>query len=308
MTSKTPHDTDADAPAVEFRHVTLSFDGRNALSDVSFRLGRGQMICITGASESGKSVLLRLAIGFLRPDRGQIFVGGREIERLTEDELLPIRGGLLGFVPQEESLFTGMSVYDNAAYRLAERGSPEEEVECAVREALRFVGLEEDIDKLPEELSGGMKRRLEIARAFVGWPSIMLFDEPTSGLDPLNEGQVLDLIIRARDLRGISSLLVTKQLHEIPYLATHRAVESEGRVEVREAEASERPDVRVLFLHEGSVAFFGTPEEFDADASPAVTYLTRAQAVTPHAHAYVADPWSTTRRRPKRLMTGSTRR
>lgn len=301
MKSKTQDKHDDDAPAVEFSHVSLSFDGRAALRDVSFRLGRGQMICVTGASGSGKSVLLRLAIGFLRPDHGRIFVGGREIEKLSEDELLPVRGGLLGFVPQEESLFTGMNVYENAAYRLAERGCPDEEIERSVREALRFVGLEEDIDKLPEELSGGMRRRLEIARAFVGWPSIMLFDEPTSGLDPLNEGQVLDLIIRARDLRGISSLLVTKQLHEIPYLAHHRAFEREGRVEVLEAEASARPDVRVLFLHEGEVAFFGTPEEFDADASSAVTYLTRAQVVTPHAHAYVADPWGASRRR-KRVM------
>ena len=298
MNSRPRVEYTADASAVEFSHVSLSFDGKAALRDVSFRLGRGQMICVTGASESGKSVLLRLAIGFLTPDSGKIFIAGREIEKLSEDELLPIRGGLLGFVPQEESLFTGMSVYDNAAYRLAERGCPDDETERAVREALSFVGLEGDVDKLPEELSGGMKRRLEIARAFVGWPPIMLFDEPTSGLDPINEGQVLDLIIRARDLRGISSLLVTKQLHEIPYLAAHRAAEFESGVEVREAEGVEAPDVRVLFLHEGEVAFFGTPEEFDANTSPAVTYLTRAQAAAPHAAAYVADPWGR-RRRPK---------
>lgn len=306
MNSNTPREHTADAPAAEFRRVTLSFDGRAVLRDVSFRLGRGQMICVTGASNSGKSVLLRLAIGFLKLDSGQIFVGGREIEALGEDELLPLRGGLLGFVPQEESLFTGMSVYENAAYRLAERGSPEAEIETSVREALRFVGLEDDIDKLPEELSGGMKRRLEIARAFVGWPSIMLFDEPTSGLDPINEGQVLDLILRARDLRGISSLLVTKQLHEISYLARHRASEREGRVEVCEAEAPARADVRVLFLHAGEVAFFGTPEEFDADDSPAVTYLTRAQTPAPHVSVYVADPWDK-RQRPKRPMSGAQR-
>lgn len=284
-----------DAPAVEFSHVSLSFDGRAVLRDVSFRLGRGQMICVTGASGSGKSVLLRLAIGFLKPDAGRIFVGGREIERLSEDEMLAIRGGVMGIVFQEESLFTGMTVYENAAYRPAEHGWPEEETDRAVREALRFVGLEEDVEKLPEELSGGMKRRLEIARAFVGWPPIMLFDEPTSGLDPLNAGQVLDLIIRARDLRGISSLVVTKQLHQIPYLARHRAAEEAGRVEIHEASAANAPDVSVLFLHEGEVVFRGSPDEFAADRSPAVTYMTQARADAPHAHVSVADPWRRSR-------------
>jgi phospholipid/cholesterol/gamma-HCH transport system ATP-binding protein len=287
----------AGGPAIEFRHVSLSFDGEAVLRDVDFALRRGQMICVTGASGSGKSVLLRLAAGFYRPDAGQIFVGGREIGQLGEDELLAIRGGLMGMVFQEESLFTGMSVYENAAYRPAEQGWPRAETERAAREALRFVGLEEDIDKLPEELSGGMKRRLEIARAFVGWPSIMLFDEPTSGLDPLNEGQVLDLILRARDLRGISSLFVTKQLHEISYLAGHRAVEDGGGVEVRAAAGSEAPDVSVILLHEGAVAFSGKPEEFFRDTSPAVTYMTRATADPAPTGVYVGNPWDRSRRR-----------
>ena len=296
MHSTPRNEVSAEAPAVEFRHVSLSFDGRPALSDVSFVLRRGQMICVTGASGSGKSVLLRLAIGFYKPDSGQIFVGGREIQGLGEDELLAIRGWLMGIVFQEESLFTGMSVYDNAAYRLAEHGWGEAETEQGVREALRFVGLEGDIDKLPEELSGGMRRRLEIARAFIGWPPIMLFDEPTSGLDPLNEGQVLDLVIRARDLRGISSILVTKQLHQIPYLATHRAVEVAGGVEVRPAAGTEAADVRVLFLHEGRVAFLGTPDQFFRVTDPAVTYMTRAGAAPRPPGTYVADPWGRSRR------------
>lgn len=299
MGSTLRNEVSAEAPAVEFRHVSLSFDGKAALRDVSFVLRRGQMICVTGASDSGKSVLLRLAIGFYKPDSGQIFVGGREIQGLGEDEMLAIRGWLMGILFQEESLFTGMSVYENAAYRLAEYGWGEAETEQGVREALRFVGLEGDIDKLPGELSGGMRRRLEIARAFIGWPPIMLFDEPTSGLDPINEGQVLDLIIRARDLRGISSLLVTKQLLQIPYLATHRAVEVAGGVELREASPSEAPDVRVLFLHEGEVMFLGAPAEFFANKTPAVTYMTEARARAPHAPVNVADPWDK-RRRPKR--------
>lgn len=295
--NSTPRDNEtAETPAVEFSHASLSFDGRTALRDVSFRLRRGQMICITGASGSGKSALLRLAIGFLKPDAGRIFICGREIGDLEEDELLDIRGRMLGFVAQEESLFTGVSVYENAAYRLEKHGWAAGETELAAREALRFVGPEGDMDKLPEELSGGMRRRLEIARAFVGWPPLMLFDEPTSGLDPLNEVQVLDLIIRARDLRGISTLLVTKQLHQIPYLAQHRAVEHESEVEVREVASLDAPDVRVLFLHEGEVTFFGTPEEFRANTTPAVTYMTQAQTTAPHAPVSVADPWSRSRR------------
>ena len=294
---QTQSGNDPETPAIEFRHVSLSFDGRAALSDVSFTLRRGQMLCITGASGSGKSVLLRLAFGFFKSDEGQIFIEGREIGTLDEDELLAIRGGLMGIVFQEESLFTGVSVYDNVAYRPEERHWPKEETEAAVREALRFVGLEEDIDKMPEELSGGMKRRLEIARAFVGWPPIMIFDEPTSGLDPLNAGQVLDLIIRARDLRGVSLLLVTKQLHQIPYLAKHRAVEEAGVVEVREVGASEAPDVSVLFLHKGEVVFFGTPDEFSANKTPAVTYMTEARCDAPHAPSFVTDPWDRRRRR-----------
>jgi phospholipid/cholesterol/gamma-HCH transport system ATP-binding protein len=285
------------APAVEFRNVTISFDGRAALRDVSFTLARGQMICVTGAAASGKSVLLRLAAGLLKPDEGRIFVGGREIETLDEEEMLDVRGRLMGFVSQEESLFTGLTVYENVAFRPAEHRWPEEEADRAVREALSFVGLEEEAEKLPEELSGGMRRRLEIARAVVGWPSIMLCDEPTSGLDPLNASQVLDLVIRARDLRGISSLVVTKQLHQIPYLAMRRAVETARDVEVREADEWDAPGVRVLLLHEGVIAFTGTAAEFAASRLPAVLSLTQAWADKPHAPLNVADPWGRARGR-----------
>src|ERR1044072_7549917 len=202
----------ANHPAIEFRNVFVSFDDQPARVDVSFTLGRGEMIFLTGISGSGKSVLLRLAMGLLKPDAGQIFVDGREIETLGESELLAIRGGLMGMVFQEDSLFTGLTVYENAAYRLEEHGWAEDAIEKAVSEVLRFVGLKGAEDKLPEELSGGMKRRLEIARALIGWPRIMLFDEPTMSLDPLVAIQVLDLVIRARDINQISSLYVTKKV------------------------------------------------------------------------------------------------
>ena len=142
-------------------------------------------------------------MGLLKPDSGQIFVEGTEIDNLNESELLAIRGGLMGMVFQEDSLFTGLPVYENAAYRLEEHGWSEEEIKRAVTEVLRFVGLDGEENKFPEELSGGMKRRLEIARALIGWPRIMLFDEPTMSLDPLAALKVLDLIIRARDINHI---------------------------------------------------------------------------------------------------------
>src|SRR5713101_2637070 len=156
--------------AIEFRNVSLTFDDKRVLDDMSFQLERGQMICITGVSGSGKSVLLRVASGLIVPDEGEVFIEGRAIGGLDEQELLALRSATMGIVFQEQSLFTGMSVYDNTAYRLDEHGWPEADAERTVREILRFVGLEDDIDKFPEELSVGMGRRLEFARALVGWP------------------------------------------------------------------------------------------------------------------------------------------
>ncbi|HXG94572.1 MAG TPA: ATP-binding cassette domain-containing protein [Blastocatellia bacterium] len=265
-----------EAPAIEFRNVGLSFDSGFALTDVSFTLQRGEMIFITGNSASGKTVLLHLAIGLLRPDAGEIFIEGREIERLKEEELLRIRAASMGIVFQESSLFTGMSVYDNAAYRLDEQGWPEEKLDAAVREILQFVGLDKDADKLPEELSIGMGRRLEFARALVGWPRIMLFDEPTSGLDPINERMMLDLVIRARDIHKISSLYVTKELRELAYLAGHFAFQDgAGNVVIKERAIENAAEMRVMLLEEGRVAFTGTPVEFQLTTSPAVMRMTQ---------------------------------
>src|SRR6476620_9289393 len=242
----------AQAPAIEFRNVFLSFDDHLVLNDVSFTLDRGEMILLTGISGSGKSVLLRLAMGLLKPDAGQIFIEGREIENLSESELLAVRGGLMGMVFQEDSLFTGLPVYENAAYRLEEHGWSEDEIARAVNEVLRFVGLDGEEEKFPEELSGGMKRRLEIARALIGWPRIMLFDEPTMSLDPLAAIKVLDLIIRARDVNHISSLYVTKKTHEIDYLAHFRAeLDSDGNMCGRAASSTNLPRTRVIVLDAG---------------------------------------------------------
>jgi phospholipid/cholesterol/gamma-HCH transport system ATP-binding protein len=290
------------APAIEFRNVYLSFDEEPALADVSFRLECGEMAFLTGISGSGKSVLLRLAIGLLKPDAGQILIEGREIETLDESELLAIRGGLMGMVFQEDSLFTGLTVYDNVAYRPEEHGWDEERIKKAVSEALQFVGLQGEESKFPEELSGGMKRRLEIARALIGWPRIMLYDEPTMSLDPIMAIQVLDLVIRARDINNISSLYVTKKLYEIPHLANLIASRTDKEeILITEAPPDRLPRTRVIVLEQGRIAFNGTVEEFHKSDLPAIKELVTLDGHDHSKEPYFIDPWDK-RRHPKEKL------
>ena len=279
-------------PAIEFRNVTLSFGDNVALNDVSFVLNQGEMILITGVSGSGKSVLLRLAMGLLKPDSGQIFIEGKEIQELDEPELVNLRGGLMGMVFQEDSLFTGLPVYENAAYRLEEHGWAQDQIDRAVAEVLRFVGLEGEENKFPEELSGGMKRRLEIARALIGWPRIMLFDEPTMSLDPIAALKVLDLVMRARDVNQISSLYVTKKIHEIHYLAAYRAeTPSNSEIRIIEAPSKNLPKTRVIVLEAGRIAFDGSAAEFGTSKVKAIQDLSILDRHDHLHEPYFVDPW-----------------
>jgi phospholipid/cholesterol/gamma-HCH transport system ATP-binding protein len=284
--------TDLQTPAIEFRNVFFSFDDHLVLKDISLTLKKGEMIFLTGVSGSGKSVLLRLAIGLLKPDSGQILIEGKEIQQLDEEELIDLRGGLMGIVFQEDSLFSGLPVYENAAYRLEEHGWSEDDIERAVGEVLRFVGLEGEESKFPEELSGGMKRRLEIARALIGWPRIMLFDEPTMSLDPLAALKVLDLIIRARDVNQISSLYVTKKIYELDYLANFRAeLLASGEIRTSETRRAQLPRTRVIVLEDGEIVFDGRVTEFSESKLPAIRELLSLDRHT-HAHdPYFVDPW-----------------
>jgi phospholipid/cholesterol/gamma-HCH transport system ATP-binding protein len=259
------------------------------------------MIFLTGISGSGKSVLLRLAMGLLKPDSGQIFIEGQEIENLSESELIDIRGELMGLVFQEDSLFTGLPVYENAAYRLEEHGWSEEEIDRAVREVLQFVGLEGEEEKFPEELSGGMKRRLEIARALIGWPRIMLFDEPTMSLDPLAALKVLDLIIRARDINHISSLYVTKKMHEIDYLAHFSAKTAGGQVSTIKAPSTQLPGTRVIVLEAGRIVFDGSVEDFAKSELPAIQEMLTLDRHDHSREPEFTDPWDK-RRRPTQAI------
>jgi phospholipid/cholesterol/gamma-HCH transport system ATP-binding protein len=277
-------------PSIEFRNVSISFGDLQAMRNISFTLPPGEMLCITGDSDSGKSVLLRLALGFLRPDEGEILINGRETTAMEEEDMLALRRETMGVVFQNNSFFSGQTAYENTAYRLDDRGWPEDEIERAVVEVLTFVGLEDEQEKQAEDLSGGMKRRLELARALVGWPSIMLLDEPTAGLDPINARHVLDLIIRARDLHHTSSLLVTKALHEIPYLSRHQAREGAQGGYV-EPVAGYVPGVQVCLLEEGRIAFFGSPQEFAQSSLPAVQHMLHPMTDVAHGELDVDDPW-----------------
>lgn len=279
-------------PAIEFRNVSVSFDNTAALSDVSFTVNQSEMLLVTGVSGSGKSVLLRLAMGLLKPDSGKILIEGREIQELEEPELIELRGGLMGMVFQEDSLFTGLQVYENVAYRLEEHGWPENDIERAVAEVLRFVGLEGEENKFPEELSGGMKRRLEIARALIGWPRVMLFDEPTMSLDPLAALKVLDLVIRARDINQISSLYVTKKIHEIHYLASYRAETlSNNEIRIVEAPSTNLPRTRVIVLEEGKIVFEGSAAEFATSELKAIQDLSKLDRHDHSHEPHFPDPW-----------------
>jgi phospholipid/cholesterol/gamma-HCH transport system ATP-binding protein len=294
--------TTQELPALEFRNVSFSFDTIPALRDVSFQLCRGEMIVLLGESGSGKSVLLRLAMGLLRPDSGQILIGDREIEKLDELELLAVRGGLMGMVFQEDSLFTGLSVFDNVAYRLEEHNWSENDIQFAVSEVLRFVGLGGEEQKFPEQLSGGMKRRVEIARALIGWPSIMLFDEPTMGLDPIVAQQILDLMIRARDINKISSIYVTKKPVEIPYLTGFTAVTTVAGWTIVEAPPDRLPESRIMVLEAGQIAFLGSKSEFDKCELPSVERMLTLEQHDHSADPYFTDPWDKSRTPKERLL------
>src|SRR5256885_5596338 len=179
-------------PAIEFRDVVLAFDDRVVLNKLSFKVMKGETEIILGGSGTGKSTTIKLVLGLLKPDEGRVFVNGEDITDYSEHEMMRVRKNM-GMIFQEGALFDSLSVYDNVAYRLHEQNVPEDEVEQEVRRMLRFVDLEDAVDKMPIELSGGMRRRVGIARALVGGPKIVLFDEPTAGLDPPTARTICEL-------------------------------------------------------------------------------------------------------------------
>lgn len=248
--------------AIEFRDVHLAFDDKKVLDGVSFTVRRGEIKMILGRSGGGKSTTIRLILGLLKPDAGQILIDGEDITDYTEEEMMNVRKKI-GMVFQEGALFDSLSVYENVAYRLREQGViDEDEVESEVQRMLRFVDLEDAIDKMPIELSGGMRRRVGIARALVGDPEIVLFDEPTAGLDPPTARTICELAIKLRDLHDVSSIFVTHEMNNVKYLSSEYAtVDREGRVHYeKEGEKLCLLNTEVIMFRDGKIIFSGSDE------------------------------------------------
>jgi len=253
---------------VTFANVRIGFDEDDVLRGVSFAVMPRETLVLLGETGTGKTLTLKLAAGLLRPTQGKIEVLGQEVSSMSERELLPYRRQV-GFVFQEGALFDSLSVAENVAYQLREDGLGEEEIEQRVREALRFVELEHTGDMLPSELSGGMRRRVSIARALAARPPIVLYDSPTAGLDPITAQTIITLILRLRDVFGVTAMLATQRLQDGFALANFRFDPESKRVvrlTEREGAAPARggggePATRFVVYREGRVYFEGAPEE-----------------------------------------------
>jgi phospholipid/cholesterol/gamma-HCH transport system ATP-binding protein len=261
-------------PALALEHVTLSFDEHTVLSDLSFQVAKGETLALLGVAATGKSVLLKLILGLLKPDTGKILVDGKDIVPLEESKLGPFRRRM-GIVFQEGALFDSLSVFENVAYRLREEGqSDEQALERRVREVLGFVEMEQAIDKMPSELSGGMRRRVAIARAIVSDPSIMLYDSPTAGLDPVTAHNINVLLAKLRDVGHVSSVMVTHRLQDAFTLANFNYSPEKHALVPAESNGGpkHRASTRFLILRDGGVYFQGTDQELTASTDP---YLLR---------------------------------
>lgn len=258
-------------PAIEFRDVRLAFDDKVILDGISFTVRRGETKVVLGRSGGGKSTIIRLILGLLKPDSGRILIHGEDITDYNEQEMMPVRQKI-GMVFQEGALFDSLSVYENVAYRLREQLVEEEEIEREVRRMLQFVALEDAIDKMPIELSGGMRRRVGIARALIGDPHIVLFDEPTAGLDPPTARTICELAIKLRDLQDVSSIFVTHEMNNLGYLSSEYAVVN-GTGEVsfeKEGETLCLINTEVIMLRDGQIIFRGSDEKLRRNADPYV--------------------------------------
>lgn len=260
------------SPIVVFDKVSLAFDDKVILRDVSFTLITGHTKIFLGASGAGKSTILKLILGLLRPDSGVIWVNGERVDTMTEQELMKVRADL-GMVFQEGALFDSLTVAENVGYKLYEESdTPLPDVRRRVEEVLGFVGLAEHIDKMPSELSGGQRRRVAIARAMSFKPRILLYDEPTTGLDPITADTIDDEIIKLRDLENVSSIVVTHQLRDAFRIATHEAIREDGRIRITQADADKAEEAEFIMLRDGRIAFEGHAAELRA-ATAVDSYL-----------------------------------
>jgi phospholipid/cholesterol/gamma-HCH transport system ATP-binding protein len=249
------------APIVLLDRVSLAFDEKVILKDVSLSLISGHTKIILGASGAGKSITLKIILGLLNADEGVVWVNGQRVDELSERELMAVRAEI-GMVFQEGALFDSLTVRENVGYRLFEETDmPVDDVNRRVDEVLGFIGLSEHAERMPSALSGGQRRRVAIARAMASKPRLLLYDEPTTGLDPITALTVDDEVIKLRDIERVSSIIVTHQLRDAFYIATHHAVEDGGRIRIVPADERKEREAEFVMLRDGRIVFEG-----DADA------------------------------------------
>ena len=257
LESRSPGDPRPQSDAVVFENVELSFERKVVLDGISFRLAHGETKAIFGVAGSGKSTILKLALGLLKPDAGSISVLGEDIVNMRESQLFDLRRKV-GIVFQESALFDSLTVRENVAYRLLEEGDiPEQEIEERVREALSFVELEHTVDMYPSELSGGMRRRVGIARTIITHPEVLLYDSPTGGLDPVTSNTIIELIVKQRDVYKTSSLLVTHRLQDAFTMGTHYFDRRENKMKPLPENTRAEVPMGFLILRDGHIIFDG---------------------------------------------------
>ena len=256
----------AGVPIVEFDKVSISFDANDVLKSISFAVARGETRIILGPAGVGKSVLMKLANGLLLPDSGEVRILGQSLSEISQDEMFAMRAHI-GMVFQESALFDSLNVEDNVSYRLHEEHVPAVECHDRVVEALKFVELEKAIDKFPSELSGGMRRRVSIARAIVSRPELILYDSPTGGLDPITSTTIIELVVKQRDVSHTTSLLITHRLQDAFTLATHRWDPQAGHME-KIPNGGIDPGTKFLVLNDGKVVFDGSTQELVRTPDP----------------------------------------
>src|SRR5262245_6665482 len=252
---------------INFENVFLGFEDLMVLDGVSFELKRGETKVLLGVAGSGKSTILKLCLGLIKPDSGHIYVLGHDVTTMTEEELFDLRSQV-GIVFQESALFDSLTVRENVAFRLMEEKLPEREVEARVREVLRLVELEDAIDKLPAELSGGMRRRVGIARAIITHPEVLLYDSPTGGLDPITSTTIIELIMKQRDVARTSALLVSHRLQDGFMLASHYYDSETNRMMAVDGKPMRDVHTSFMVLREGKVIFDGTALELGRIQDP----------------------------------------
>ncbi len=247
--------------AVIFEDVSIEFEGNQVLDGVSFEVARGETKAVFGIAGVGKSTILKLALGLVKPERGHIYVLGYDVTQMKEEELFDLRRKV-GMVFQESALFDSLTVRENVAFRLIEEGDiPEPELEERVREALRFVELEHTVDMFPAELSGGMRRRVAIARAIITQPEVLLYDSPTGGLDPITSTTIVELLVKQRDVYKTTALLVTHRLQDAFTMATHYFDTQTNEMRPLAARSTRDVHTSFLILKESKVIFDGTAHE-----------------------------------------------